>query len=414
MRKNKLTSLILSVVVAFGLWLYVVTTVSQEDDATFYNIPVVLEGESRLAENNLMITGQSHQTVTLHLSGARSNLNKVNSGNITVKANLANIDAPGERIGLGYTISFPVDVPNNAFVVQSRSPSQIYVNVDYRRTKDLPVLVKYMGTRSEELLYDTENAVLDNPFVNITGPATVVDQITSAVVEVDLTDRDASISEGFRYTLCDANGEPVDAEQVTTNLEQIRLDLPIQKIREVNLTLDVVYGGGANAENTAIEISPQSLRVSGSQAVLDEFGDSYLLGTLNLADLDRPTNEQTFTIVLPEGITNQTGTAEAKVSVQFTGLKTREFTIENIQMINVPENLQVELISTSLTVKVRGIPSQIDRLTAQDITAIVDFSSAEPGTATYRATVSFGDEFPDVGALKSVSVSATVQEAGEG
>ena len=411
MRKNKITSLILSIVIAFGLWLYVVTTVSQEDDATFYNIPVALEGEARLAENNLMITSQSHQTVTLHLSGARSNLNKVNSGNITVKANLANIDEPGERIGLSYTISFPGDVPNNAFVVESRSPSQIYVNVDYRRTKDLPVLVKYTGTRSEELLYDTENAVLDNPIVNITGPATVVDQITSAIVEVDLTDRDASISEGFRYTLCDENGEPVDAEQVTTNLEQIRLDLPIQKIREVNLTLDVIYGGGANAENTTIEISPQSLRVSGSQAVLDEFGDSYFLGTLNLADLDRPTNEQTFTIVLPEGITNQTGTAEAKVSIRFTGLKTKEFTIENIQRINVPEDLEVELISTSLTVKVRGVPSQIDRLTAEDITAIVDFTNAEPGTATYRAVVNFGDDFPNVGALKSVSVSATVQEA---
>lgn len=411
MRKNKITSLILSVIVAFGLWLYVVTTVSQEDDATFYNIPVVLEGESRLAENNLMITGQSHQTVTLHLSGARSNLNKVNSGNITAKVNLANIEEPGERIGLSYTISFPADVPNNAFVVESRSPSQIYVDVEYRRTKDVPVQVKYTGTRSEELLYDTENAVLDNSLVNITGPASVVDQITAAVVEVDLTERDASISEGFRYTLCDENGDPVDAEQVTTNLEQIRLDLPIQKIREVSLTLDVIYGGGANAENTTIEINPATLRVTGGQAVLDEFGDSYLLGTLNLADLDRPTNEQTFPIALPEGITNQTGTAEAKVSIKFTGLKTKEFTVENIQMENVPEGLDVELISTSLTVKVRGVPSQIDRLTAEDIIAVVDFSNAEPGTATYRAAVTFGDAFPDVGALKSVSVSAIVQEA---
>lgn len=411
MRRNRAYSIALSLLIALSLWLYVVTTVSKEDDATFYNIPVVLEGEATLAEKNLMITHQSSQTVALHLSGARSDLNKVNSGNITVKVNLANIDEPGERIALSYSsITFPGDVPNNAFVVESRSPSQVYVNVDYRRTKEVQVKVKYTGTRSEDFLYDTENATLDNASVNIAGPAAVVDQITDAIVEVDLTERTSSISEGFRYTLCDQNGDPVDAAQITTNLEEIRLDLPIQKIREVQLKLDVIYGGGANAENTTIEIEPKSLRISGGQAVLEEFGDSHLLGTLNLADLDRPTNEQSFPIVLPEGIINQTGIAEAKVSIKFTGLKIREYTVENIKMINVPEDLNVELISTSLTVKVRGLASQIDHLTAEDITATVDFSNAEPGTATYRASIGFSDEFTDVGALKTVSVSATVQE----
>ncbi len=414
MRKNRFYSIVLSLLIAFGLWTYVVTTVSQEDDATFYNIPIVLEGEASLAEKNLMITGQSSQTVSLHLSGARSDLNKVNSGNITVKVNLANIDEPGERIALSYSsITFPGDVPNNAFVVESRSPGQIYVDVDYRRYKEIPVKVKYTGTRSEDFLYDTENATLDNAVVNINGPAEVVDQIESAIVELDLTERNSSVSEDFRYTLCNKDGDAVDAAQVTTNLEQIHLDLPIQKIREVQLKLDVIYGGGANAENTTIVIEPKSLRVTGGQAVLDEFGDSHLLGTLNLADLDRSTNEQTFPIILPEGITNQTGVTEAQVNIKFTGLKIKEFTVEDIQMVNVPEGLNVELISTSLTVKVRGLASQIDKLTAEDITATVDFSNAEPGTATYRVAISFGEGFTDVGALKTVSVSATVQEAEE-
>ena len=52
MAKNKIYSMILSIVVAFGLWLYVVTNVSQEDDVTFYNIPVVMEGENVLTEQN--------------------------------------------------------------------------------------------------------------------------------------------------------------------------------------------------------------------------------------------------------------------------------------------------------------------------------------------------------------------------
>ena len=42
MKKNKLYSLALSIVVAFGLWVFVVSNVSQGDDTTFYNIPVVM------------------------------------------------------------------------------------------------------------------------------------------------------------------------------------------------------------------------------------------------------------------------------------------------------------------------------------------------------------------------------------
>ena len=85
MAKNKIYSMILSIVVAFGLWLYVVTNVSQEDDVTFYNIPVVMEGENVLTEQNMMITRRSAQTVSVNLSGKRSDLNKINNGNLTAK-----------------------------------------------------------------------------------------------------------------------------------------------------------------------------------------------------------------------------------------------------------------------------------------------------------------------------------------
>ena len=59
MTKSKLTSIALSLVIAFGLWLYVITNVSQETEYTIYNIPVVMEGESVLTERNLMIDRKS-------------------------------------------------------------------------------------------------------------------------------------------------------------------------------------------------------------------------------------------------------------------------------------------------------------------------------------------------------------------
>lgn len=413
MRRNKLYSVALSLAVAFGLWLYVVNTVSQQDDRTYYNVPVVMEGESILNEDNLMITSRSTSTVSVHLSGPRGELNKItNSNSLTVKVDLSKITEPGDDIALAYTVVYPSNVNGSSLTEESRNPQAIYVDVDYRRTKEIPVQVSWTGSRSEDYIYDTENAVLDNPTITVAGPAAVVDQIDHAQIEVDLSEQVKSISQSYRYTLCDAAGEPVDAQQIVTSVEEVRLDMQIQRIKELDLVVDVVYGGGATASNTEITLSQETLRVSGGEAVLSELGDSFTVCTINLADVERSSTELTFPINLPEGVTNQTGVSELTVKIRISDVMTKEVTIENFRVVNVPEGLSAEIITASLTVKVRGPADEITSLEEEDIVAEADFTNAEVGTATYRVVVIFPEGFEDVGALKTNSVTAMVQ-AGE-
>ena len=146
--KSKIGSILLSLAIAFGLWLYVITYVSPNSEETYYNIPVVLVGESVLNERGLMCTSASTNTVSLQLSGTRSDLVKVNSQNITVTAKLSSITEPGEKINLQYEVDYPGDVPKNALEILSQS--DFYVTVEKRRVKDVPVVVQYVGERSED------------------------------------------------------------------------------------------------------------------------------------------------------------------------------------------------------------------------------------------------------------------------
>jgi len=409
-KKSKILSLLVSFAAAFGLWLFVMTNVSQEDDRTYYNVPVVVAGESILNEQNLIITGTSADTVSLHLSGPRSDLNKIStSGNLAVRVDVSKIQEPGERIEMNYTPVYPADVAAGSIAVETRKPASILFDVDYRRTKELPVQIKWVGTRSEDYLYDTENAVLDNFKVIAVGPAAVVDTIDHAEIEVDLTGRVESIAESYRYTLCNVDGEPVDAEDVAMNVEEVRLEMPIRRLREVTLAVNLNYGGGATVANTTVAIAPDIIRVSGGEKVLEELGDTYILGTVNLAELDKTSNELIFPITLPEGVTNQTGVSEAKVTVSFAGLITKEFTIEDFHMLNIPDGMEAEIINASLTVKLRGTAEQISAMTEENLYAEVDFVNAEAGTATYRARVVLTDPNSSVGALGSYTVTARVQ-----
>lgn len=412
--RNKILSGLLSVAIAFGLWMYVITYVSYNDENTFYNIPVVFEGEAVLHDRGLMLSEKEDATITLVLSGSRSDLAKVNSSNITVKASLTGIYEPGENIPLTYSISYPGDVPSNAFVEESKDPETVRVSVEKLiSNKEIPVVVKYNGTAVPEgFMCDKENAQLDHNVILISGPGSVADQISQAVIEVDLTEQRESISQNYRYTLCDGEGNPVDAESITVNTEEVHLDLKIRRVKEVALKVNVIYGGGVAENNVAVTLDNDTIRLSGGEAVLDALGDEILLGSINLAELDG-SQEVSLPINLPEGVTNETGITEVMVTVRFIGVSTREMSVANIEILNVPEGMEVDLITKKLTVIVRGPTGMLSNLTEEDIFATVDFVDAEEGSSTFKAKIAFTDAFDKMGAVGTYSVSATVKAVAE-
>jgi len=361
-----------------------------------------------LNERGLMLSSREKQTVTLVLSGSRADLKKVNSGNITVKASLAGIYEPGEK-ELVYTITYPGDVPSNAFVEESKNPETVTVLVEKLvSNKEIPVTIRYNGTSVPEgFMCDKENAELDHDVILISGPGSVADLISQAIIEVDLTEQRESISQDYRYTLCDAEGAPVDAGSITVNTEQIHLDLKIRRVKEVALKVNVIYGGGVAENNVAVNLDTDTIRLSGGEAVLDALGDEILLGSIDLAELDK-SQDVTFPITLPEGVTNETGITEVTASVRFVGVNTREMSVANIEILNVPEGMEVDLITKKLAVIVRGPTGMVSNLTEEDISAVVDFTDAEEGSSTFKATVRFSEEFQKMGAVGTYSVSATV------
>ena len=409
MRKNKITAILLSLVIAFGLWLYVVTNVSQEAEYTIYNVPVVMEGEALLNEKNLMITSVSADDVDLTLSGSRSDLAKVNNSNMLLKVNLGEISEPQEKKALEYTPVYPGDVPTNALTIESRHPARIYVTVEARRNKEVPVEVIWIGSTPEGFMSDRENRVLDYDKVTVMGPASVADLIEKAVIEVDLNERRESISQDYRYTLCDKNGNPVDAELITTNVENVHLDVKIQQVKEVKLVAEIVYGGGATEKNTKVTIEPATIRLAGGGAVLEELGDSIQLGRIDLSAVEK-SQKISLPITLPEGVTNLSNITQADVDIQFSGLMVKSFEVENIEAVNVPEELEAEIIEKKLTIILRGPAADLMKITEEDIVIRADLAGAVVGTSTFKATVHFGEEFSMIGAVRSYSVTANVVE----
>ena len=408
--KSKVWSLLIAIVAALMLWMYVITTVSPNSKTTIPDIPVVFEGETWLTETRmLMITSGMNTTVDLEVSGNRSDLNKLNRSNVTLKVDLTKVYEAGTA-ELPYTISYPNDVPAGAITEEGRYPAAVKLKVEKRLSQEIPVNVVFTGTVPEDFIADTENVVLDYPVINIKGPASVVEKVKQARIDVNLEDRTESLSESYRYTLCDEEGNPVDAEQVTTDVAEVHLDVKIQRFQVVQLKVNVLYGGGATEGYTRYEIKPTSIRVSGSEAVLQDLTE-ITLGTVNFAVLMENT-QLTFPINLPEGVTNLTGITEATVDVSFVGLSIKEFPVEKIEATNVPEGLEYELMNEVVKVTLRGPIAMINQIEPEDISVSVDLTGKEVGASVVKAKITIkGDKFGAVGPVGSHTVSVTLKAA---
>ena len=405
--KNKLLTILMSVAIALGLWLYVITVEQPESEATYYDIPVVLQNEDILAERGLMIVSE-RPTVTLHLSSTRTNLNQLNEANINVIANVNSIVTAGTH-ELTYNVSYPGSIPSGSVSRQSSRPNMVTLKVENRITKQVPVVPVYTGSVAESLVADKENAVLDNAFIEVSGPESVMEQITQAMIFVDLEGKSQTIVEECAYTLCNEAGEPVDSQWVTTNVEVVNLTLTIRQVKEVKLKVNIVAGGGATEATSEIKIEPATIRISGSEALLAGL-EELELGTINLGELTEGAT-LTMAINLPEGITNETGLTEAVVDVKFPNLKTTTLSISRIELTNIPAGMQAELVTQLLEVKLRGPATMIDSMVAESVSVTVDLEGAELGTDKYLAQINVGSAFGGVGALGTYTVMATLTEA---
>ena len=405
--KKKALAFLLSAVVAFGLWLYVITVVSPESEKTYYDIPVVMQNKNILTERGLMIVSDE-PNVTLALKSDRTILNDLNESNINVIINLANIEKPGIH-NLTYDISYPGNIPHNEVSVLSSSTDLITLKIENRIRKTIPIVLDYSNTAVPTgYTADKENAELDYTEIEVTGPESVINQITQAVIQVNLSNQTKTVVGEFQYTLCDKQKQAVDAEKVTVNTEKVNLLVKVEKVKEIPLRVEIVDGGGATSENCTITVDTTQIQISGSDVLLENL-DSLTVGTVNLAEI-LENQTLTFPIVLPEGVTNQTGVEQVLVDIKLPELKTKTLKVTTITGVNAPAGLKVDITTKERQVTVRGPEDLIEQIVATDVSLIVNLAEAQAGNHTLKADVVIAEAFAEVGVLDTYQVSVNLRE----
>lgn len=402
--KRKIIQALLAVVIAIGLWMYVVMVVNPEWEDTFRDITVTLDNAEILNERGLMLVSDEIPKVTLRLSGNRADMIKLNSSNITLRADLSRIYSAGEQT-LEYSISYPPDVSSNAFEIISQTPHQITLSVAEWKSAEIEVEPIFSGEVPPQYMFFRDIAPQK---ITVTGPVEVIDRIAMAKVDINLDGRTETSNEKFDYVLCDANGAPVESKWVKRSVEQVSYTLKIQRWKDIEVRVDVIDGGGLKKEDCTINQSVSTIRVSGSEKQLEDL-DYLVVGEIDLAQVLK--NEiKTYNIIMPEGITNHSGKNAVEVSLVIPELSTKWLAVSDIGYVNLSPGMTAEINTTEQDIQVRGDGEFLKKLTPQDLRIQVDLTDAIVGTTSYKAVVIVvnNDYYDHVGAVGSYDILVTV------
>ena len=412
MKRNKIISLLLSAVIAISLWVYVVTTVTPEDSQWIRNIPVTFTNEDGLfSDRNLTLTKGRNATVDLKVYGKRQDLLKLNNSNITITVDLSDVLGPGSW-PLRYTVEMPETVSDNDISIESRSTYEIDVQVDLLSVKEVPVQAVFQGSVADGYVQDSIELEYDT--LEISGPQDQVSKVDHAEVVLERTNLSKTVSDSLAYTLVDADGGEVVSDEIHCNVDKIGVMMTVSMVKELPLTVQFIDGGGATEEHVVSSIEPSTITVKGSAEDLEGL-NSLNIGNIDLSTI--PTNTSytgSFSIVLPDNMTNLTGEEMATVTVELKNLKEKTFRVTNLELANTPSNLKATLGTVSLQIKLRGPSDVIDTITASNIRAVADLSSVGTSTGQFSVPVDvYVDGFSDVGAMGSYNVLVSISEPTE-
>ena len=388
LRESKWLYILHSILIAAILWLYVGKEADPVKTQSFSNIAVTFTGVDQLESQGLTISKGADQKISVRIQARNSILRELaQDGNIVVTASVSAITQPGEY-ELDYTITPKLSTLGGTLSsvdILGKSPQELTITVSRQTAWDVEVRCRFTGSVAEG--FELGQASFAPSTIQISGTEEETSRVSYAEVVVNEVDLSTTFTGEMPFTLYDYEGNPIDSSAgISTDVSTVRVTLPVVKLKKVPLRVEVVEGGGATEDDAKITIEPDTIVVAGSQEDLEGLSE-IVLSSVDLAQVIA-SQDYTFPVPLDDSLTNVSGISQATVHVEITGLVTRMVDVTNIELINQPEGYQIEAVTQSRQVQIRGTEEAVESVIPAQMRIVVDCSDVSgTGNQTVPARV---------------------------
>ncbi len=359
---------------AFLLWTFVMAETNPLREREFRNIPVSFINLEAMKQKNLTsqiplqeILSSTNVTVTAEASA----LQYINEAMITATVDLSKVNDVG-------TYTLAVDAVCSLGTVAAVRPSEVTFTVEEIVERAVPVEVNVVGDKADWLYYG--EPVLSESTITVKGGRTVVEDISKAELNIDITGMELPKKEAMHVTLMDENGDAIDSKQFS-GVPSIIVEMPVYPKKSVPVDVDAIKqtitGAMQGYEITEITIEPLNVDIAGKIENINSVSKVELEPiTLEQANADTMVNAK---VILPEGIVAVVP-SEVKVHIKITQPEeTRNYPAIDVTVKNLDKALKAELDPEAIDINVYGTVAQFDGFSADKLKPFVDLQGLKAG-----------------------------------
>ena len=400
----------ISILLAIIFWLYV----RAENDIPMENvvrgIPVQIANEDVLESRGLMVSEVEPAAINITFEGSSSVVPRLNRNNVTVSVDVARITSEGSY-DLTYTVAMPTNLntTGGSGITRSSDVETIRVTVVPLYTRELSIEGTFVGEVADG--YQAGELEITPETVTISGEESAVNQVARAVVEVGGDALTETYTGDLPITLLDRDGNVIEDDRISLSVDTALVILPVQVVRDVPLTVNLLPGGGISQEDidryVKVEIEPAAISVAGSAEDLEAI-TSISLGDIDLSTV-LTTSSVERNIEIANELTNISGVSRATVTITIEGLEMRTVDVSNFELRNVSAGYHADIVTQSIDIQIRGPRESLDQISPSQILVVGDLTDIVSATGRYTVPARVYLNGPDdVGVVGEYTVTVQV------
>lgn len=369
---NNIGLKLLSVGLAFVLWVIVAQISNPVGTVTFSNVEVTLLNAD-LLESQGKVYQVLDQTnfAKVTVRAPESVISTLSASDITAVADLSEISEDG-------TVPITYSLDRAERIIGDHD--ELLVTVDDKKTKYINIQYQLIGSVGEGCVQGQVR--LDRNRLEVSGPASAVDRISYALVTIDLDGAVKTISADMELVLCDATGVRIDNEMIVKQTDYVTTTVTVLSTKTVPIYASVTGEPAIGYIYTGdIEVSPEVITIAGDTSVLNGIA---AINITDPVDIGSARNDITATYdlsrYLPSGVEFEDKTFDGEVSVTayIEKMLEKNLTISTDALLihDVPEGFEAEIVAADeINVRLVGLETELNAVSSESLTGIVEIDS---------------------------------------
>ena len=386
--KNNFGLKLLSLLLAFLLWLLVINIDKPMETKVFQGIPVVVEhGEIVTQQKKTYRIMDNTQTVNVKVYATRSVLSKISNEDIVATADM-------KELFLESQIPIEIKIKGADYESAQAEPRNLQVKIEDNSSKSIPITPVSVGTVRDGYVLGEMN--VEPKKVTINGPESVVDRVNKAVAEVSVSGLFEDTEKDAKLILYDGNGEVIDQTQLANNLGNFGVSVNVKILKSKSVPIEADGSALQAKEGYSISdvvVTPKGIEVAAEKEILKNIEKIYIPPEVLSSEVISEKTDISVDILpyLPEGIRladESESTVVVTVTVEKDGTKNLNLPVGSITVTNLDEDYTMNYATTNdLEVHVEG-PREILKDLTVDKLASIDLSEYhESGNYTVPVSI---------------------------